>query len=88
MKSVKRKNRPPSRLQIRLSGIEKQLKQLGVQVHYDIMQAAGLKLKGGMCKINGERHLFIDKKKPLTDRLLILQDYLEHPLPEDIPTNE
>ena len=83
-----RKKRPPSpALQNRLSELEEKAVQKRIQVHYDLLEAAGLKLKGGICKINGEYHIFVDKKKSVADRIDFLQDYLDNPLPEDIPDN-
>jgi hypothetical protein len=82
------KKRPPSpALQNRLSQLEEKAAQKGIQVHYDLLEAAGLKIKGGICKINGEYHIFVDKKKSFADRIDFLQDYLDNPLPEDIPDN-
>lgn len=57
----------------------------GIQIHYDILEAAGLKLKGGMCTIRGECHLFVDKRKPTADIIDFLKDQLDQPLPRDLP---
>ena len=58
---------------------------MDIRVHYDLLEAAGLKLKGGMCKVNGERHIFVDRRKSIADRIEILRDLLNYPLPRDIP---
>jgi hypothetical protein len=76
---------PPSSLQDRLSELEEQAAQMQIHVHYDLLEAAGLKLKGGICKINGEYHLFVDRRKSIADKIDILQDHLDHVNPEDIP---
>jgi len=67
-----------------LSGIEAKLARLeeialerGIQVHYDRLEAAGLKLKGGICTVRGERHLFIDRRRPIADKIDLLEGYLE-----------
>ncbi len=86
MKKSKKK-KIPSALQNKLTELEDQLKQKGLQVHYDLLEAAGLKLKGGICKIRGEYHLFIDRRKSAADKIGILQEHIEQPFPEDIPEN-
>ena len=80
-----KKQVPPSSLQDRLSELEEQATQRQIHVHYDLLEAAGLKLKGGICKINGEYHLFVDRRKAISDKIDILQDHLDHANPEDIP---
>lgn len=85
---MKKKKTPPSNiLQDRLSELEEKVAQREIHIHYDLLEAAGLKLKGGICKINGEYHIFIDKRKKISDKIDILKDYLSHPLPDDIPSN-
>ena len=81
-----KKKKIPSTLQNRLSELEERAAQKGIVIHYDLLEAAGLKLKGGICKIKGNYHLFIDKRKSAGDKISILREYLNHPLPEDIPT--
>ena len=85
MKSAKKK--APPALQARISELEEALIQKGLHVHYDLLEAAGLRLKGGLCKIKGEYHLFIDKRKSAADKIEVLEDCLAQPLPEDIPEN-
>ncbi|MDY6972200.1 MAG: hypothetical protein SV775_07705 [Thermodesulfobacteriota bacterium] len=87
MKSAKKKIRPSPALQNRLSELEERASQRGLCVHYDLLEAAGLKLKGGICKIKGDYHIFVDRRKSTSDRIEILQDFLDNPLPEDIPEN-
>lgn len=85
MKSAKKKKPPSPALQNRLSELEERAAQRGFCIHYDLLEAAGLKLKGGICKIKGDYHIFVDRRKSTSDRIDILQDFLDHPLPEDIP---
>ncbi len=88
MKSRKKKKRPiPPALQEKLTELEQKALSKGIQVHYDLLEAAGLKLKGGICKIKDEFHLFIDRRTPPADKIEVLQDYVENPLPENIPEN-
>ena len=52
---------------------------------HDLMEAAGLKLKGGLCSLRGEYHIYIDKRKSTADIIDFLNDQLVHPLPSRIP---
>ena len=87
MKSSKPK-KTSSALQSRLSELEKKSAQKGIRVRYDRLEAAGLKLKGGVCKANGEYHLFIDKRKSTSEKIDTIQDCLNQPLPEDIAQHQ
>ncbi len=71
-------------LQVRLTELEERAAEREIHIHYDMLEAAGLKLKDGVCKINGEYHIFIDKRKPTTEKIDILEDCLNHLLQEDI----
>ena len=88
MKSTKKKKTPTPALQNRLSELEQKAVQRGIHIHYDRLEAAGLKLKGGICKVNGEYHIFVDRRKSTADRINFLKDFLDHPLPEDVPENQ
>ena len=87
MKKKRKKRRVviPPEMQDRINELEQKASTRGIFVHYDLLEAAGLKLKGGMCRIKGEYHLFIDRRKSPADRIEILNEYLENPLPQDIP---
>lgn len=82
-----KKKKISSALQDKLSALEEKLAERGLQVHYDLLEAAGLKLKGGICKIKGEYHLFIDRRKSATEKIETLEDYIDQPFPENIPDN-
>jgi hypothetical protein len=86
MKYAKKK-KISSALQNKLSALEEKLAGRGLQVHYDLLEAAGLKLKGGICKIKGEYHLFIDRRKSAAEKIETLEEYVDQPLPENIPDN-
>jgi len=88
MKFSKKKKTASPALQDKLSELEEKAAQRGIIIHFDLLEAAGLKLKGGICKIKDEYHLFVDKRKSTADKIDILQDYLNHPLPIDIPIND
>jgi hypothetical protein len=85
MKSKKKKSPPSPALQNRLVELEEKAVQREIYIHYDRLEAAGLKLKDGICKINGEYHIFVDRRKSMVEKIDVLQDYLDNPLPEDVP---
>ena len=85
MKSKKKRKAPSPALQHRLAELEDMAATKGIQIHYDLLEAAGLKLKGGMCTIRGEYHIFVDRRKPTADIIDFLQDHLTQPLPQNVP---
>ncbi|MCP4666426.1 MAG: hypothetical protein GY849_08660 [Deltaproteobacteria bacterium] len=88
MKPAKKKKALSPALQEQLSVLEEKVAQRGIQIHYDLLEAAGLKLKDGICKINGEYHAYVDRRKSIADKIDILEDYLHHPLPDDAPSDK
>lgn len=84
---VKKIKSPSQDLLNRLTELEERAAKMDIHIHYDLLEAAGLKLKGGLCKINGELHLFVDRRKSTADKIEMLKDYLNHPLPKNIPSN-
>ena len=83
MEVEKKERLSSSSLEDRLSDLEEKAAQKQIHVHYDLLEAAGLTLKGGICKINGEYHLFVDRRKSIADKIDILQDQLNQPHIED-----
>ncbi len=67
---------PPS-VQRRLSELEEEVSKRGVHIHYDRLEAAGLKLKGGVCKVRGEYHLYLERRKPASEKIDILIESLD-----------
>jgi hypothetical protein len=76
MKPIRKKTTSSPTLIKRLSELEGKAAQRGIHIHYDLLEASGIKLKGGMCKINGEFHIFIDRRKSTTDKIDMLLEYL------------
>jgi len=85
MKTKKRRKTPSPALQSRLTALEDMAAAKGIQIHYDLLEAAGLKLKGGLCAVRGEYHLFVDRRKSTADIIDFLEDHLAQPLPQDVP---
>lgn len=78
-----RKKASSGDLQDRLAELEEKASQMGIYVHYDLLEAAGLKLKGGLCRIKGEYHLFLDRRTSLADKINILKDHLNRPISDE-----
>ena len=85
MKSKKRVKSPSPALQDRLAELEDTASKKGIQVHYDRLEAAGLKLKGGICAVKGDYHIFVDKRKSTADKIDFLENHLNNPIPKDTP---
>jgi hypothetical protein len=83
LKSPGQKRTRRKKIKDKLSELEERVAQRGAYIHYDLLEAAGLKLNGGICKINGVHHIFIDRRKSTSDKIDILQDFLNHTSPED-----
>ncbi|RLB43187.1 MAG: hypothetical protein DRH12_03660 [Deltaproteobacteria bacterium] len=87
-KAPSSKKRGPSRKELTLRELEQRVAQKGIQIHYDKLETAGLKLKGGLCKVKGEIHLYVDKRKSIEEKIAILTDCCIAPLgdiPESFP---
>ncbi len=85
MKSKKRGSSTSPALQDRLAELEDTASKKGIQVHYDRLEAAGLKLKGGICSVKGDYHIFVDKRKSTADKIDFLENHLNNPIPKDTP---
>ena len=85
MKFTRNKRGASPDLKNRLFELEQEIAQRGVHLHYDLLEAAGLKLKDGICQIRGEYHFFVDRRKSTADKIEILEGYLDQPHPDDIP---
>ena len=84
MKSRKKRKAPSPALQNRLNELENMAAEKGIQIHYDLLEAAGLKLRGGICSVRGEYHIFVDRRKSTSDVIEFLQDHLMRPVPEQV----
>ena len=77
IKKKKRKHKIPAVMQEQIANFENLAAQKGINIHYDILEAAGFKLKGGICNVNGELHIFIDRRLPPSERIESLKEHLE-----------
>ena len=77
MKQARKGQSVSSSVQRRLSELEDEVSKRGVRIHYDRLEAAGLKLRGGVCKVRGAYHLYLDRRKPASEKIDILLESLE-----------
>jgi hypothetical protein len=77
MKQTRKGQSVSPSVQRRLSELEGEVSRRGVQIHYDRLEAAGLKLRGGVCKVRGEYHLYLDRRKPASEKIDILLESLD-----------
>ena len=76
---TRKKSKPASpALQEKLQQVENLAAEKGIKVHYDKLEAAGLKLKGGFCTVRGEYNIFVDKRKSVAEKIEFIQDYMDH----------
>lgn len=61
----------------RLAELERAVRGKGVQLAYEKLQFAGLHLKSGLCWFKGRYYLFVDRLKPVGDRVDLLEQALE-----------
>ncbi|MCF8040502.1 MAG: hypothetical protein K9K65_11565 [Desulfarculaceae bacterium] len=61
----------------RLAQLEREVRGKGVQLAYEKLQFAGLHLKSGLCWFKGRYYLFVDRLKPVGDRVDLLEQALE-----------
>ncbi|MCB2190675.1 MAG: hypothetical protein KQI62_03870 [Deltaproteobacteria bacterium] len=61
----------------RLAELEREVRGKGVQLAYEKLHFAGLHLKSGLCWFKGRYYLFVDRLKPVGDRVDLLEQALE-----------
>jgi len=60
-----------------LAELEGQVREQGVKLAYEKLQFGGLRLKSGLCWFKGRYYLFVDRNKPLGERIDLLESALE-----------
>ncbi len=61
----------------RLAELEAQVREQGVKLAYEKLQFGGLRLKSGLCWFKGRYYLFVDRNKPLGERIDLLESALD-----------
>ena len=60
-----------------MKALEEVAERLSVQVHYEEMKAFEFRVQDGSCRVKGEPSIFIDRKRPLKEKISILAKELK-----------
>jgi len=55
-----------------MKALEEVAERLSVQVHYEEMKAFEFRVQDGSCRVKGEPSIFIDRRRPLKEKISIL----------------
>jgi hypothetical protein len=55
-----------------LQALEQVAEKLSVQVHYEEMKAFEFRVQDGFCTLKGESHIYIDRKRPVHEKIHVL----------------
>ena len=67
-----------------MKALEELAERLSVQIHYEEMKAFEFRVEDGSCRVKGEPSIFIDRKRPLKEKIAILARELQKFDLEDI----
>jgi hypothetical protein len=67
-----------------MKALEEVAERLSVQIHYEEMKAFEFRVQDGSCTVKGEPSIFIDRKRPLKEKISILARELKKFDLEDI----
>ena len=67
-----------------MKALEEIAERLSVQVHYEEMKAFEFRVEDGSCRVKGEPSIFIDRRRPLKEKISILARELQKFDLEDI----
>ena len=67
-----------------MKALEEVAERLSVQVQYEEMKAFEFRVEDGSCRVKGEPSIFIDRKRPLKEKISILARELKKFDLEDI----
>ena len=60
-----------------MKALEEVAERLSVQIHYEEMKAFEFRVQDGSCRVKGESSIFIDRKRPLKEKISILAGELK-----------
>ncbi len=60
-----------------LQALEQVAERLSVHVHYEDMKAFEFRIQDGICTIKGEAHIYIDRKRPVHEKIQVLSHELK-----------
>lgn len=67
-----------------VKALEEVAERLSVRIHYEDMKAFEFRIEDGSCRVKGEPSIFIDRKRPLKERIAVLARELQKFDLEDI----
>jgi hypothetical protein len=67
-----------------MKALEEVAERLSIQVHYEEMKAFEFRVQDGSCRVKGEPSIFIDRKRPLKEKISVLARELKKFDLEDI----
>jgi len=67
-----------------MKALEEVAERLSVHVHYEEMKAFEFRVQDGSCRVKGEPSIFIDRKRPLKEKISVLARELKKFDLEDI----
>ncbi len=67
-----------------MKALEEVAERLSIQIHYEEMKAFEFRVEDGSCRVKGETSIFIDRKRPLKEKISILARELKKFDLEDI----
>ncbi len=84
MKKRSPKNKKHLKDEQMLKALEEVAERLAVKVHYEKMKAFEFRVEDGSCKLKGEPKIYIDRRRPLQEKISILAQELRKFNLEDI----
>lgn len=60
-----------------LQALEQVAERLDVQVHYEEMKAFEFRVQDGHCTLKGRAHIYIDRKRPIHEKIHVLAHELK-----------
>ena len=60
-----------------MKALEELAERLSVRIHYEEMKAFEFRVEDGSCRVKGEPSIFIDRKRPLKEKISILARELQ-----------
>jgi len=67
-----------------MRALEELAERLSIRIHYEEMKAFEFRVEDGSCRVKGEPSIFIDRKRPLKEKISILARELQKFDLEDI----
>ena len=60
-----------------LKALEEVAERLSVRIHYEEMKEDGFHVQDGYCRVKGESHIYIDRKRSIKEKTHVLANELK-----------